>query len=48
LAWFALGLALALWLRTSSPARYAEIGRFVNHAMVPEDPEGETQPVMVP
>jgi amino acid transporter len=48
LAWFAIGLALALWLRSASPARYAEIGRFVNHAMVPEDPEGETQPVMVP
>src|SRR5262249_59834842 len=48
LAWFAIGLLLALWLRNANPAKYAEIGRFVSHAMVPEDPEGETQPVMLP
>jgi hypothetical protein len=48
IVWFAIGLGLAFWLRASNPAKYAEIGRFVSHAMVPEDADGDTQPVMIP
>jgi amino acid transporter len=47
-AWFAVGLGLAFWLRASNPGKYAEIGRFVSHAMVPEDADGDTRPVMFP
>lgn len=48
IVWFAIGLGLAFWLRASNPAKYAEIGRFVSHAMVPEDSDGDTEPVKLP
>jgi hypothetical protein len=34
IAWFLLGLGLALWVRARRPDRYADLGRLVNRSMV--------------
>jgi amino acid transporter len=42
-AWFVIGLALALWFRAKRPGRYRELGRLVNRSML----IGEGEPVDV-
>ena len=41
IAWFLVGLALALWVRNRRPDRYSELGRLVNRSLV----IGEGEPV---
>jgi amino acid transporter len=41
IAWFVVGLGLALWVRARRPSRYAELGRLVNRSLV----IGEGEPV---
>jgi amino acid transporter len=41
IAWFLIGLGLALWVRARRPKRYSELGRMVNRSLV----IGEGEPV---
>jgi amino acid transporter len=41
IAWFLVGLGLALWVRARRPERYSELGRLVNRSLV----IGEGEPV---